>query len=84
LAETLYYHKGARLCQQKRWNEMTRLQLENEALRRGMSDELEEEKSELRLRIMLAEAMVKERKARKAKKVVDSVEVKEAKKIDSI
>ena len=69
LAETLYYNKGARLCQQKRWNEMTRLQLENEVLKRGIVNELEENKSELRLRVMLAAAMVKEREERKTKKV---------------
>jgi len=81
LAETLYYNKGARLCQQKRWNEMTRLQLENEVLKRGMANELEEEKSELKLRIMLAAATVKEREERNAKKVV---EVEEVKKVNSI
>ncbi|KAF7566558.1 hypothetical protein PtrM4_148780 [Pyrenophora tritici-repentis] len=52
LTEALYYNKGARLCRQERWNEMTRLQLENEALKMGMVDELEEEKTELSLRVM--------------------------------
>jgi len=60
---------------------MTRLQLENEVLKRGMANELEEEKSELKLRIMLAAATVKEREERNAKKVV---EVEEVKKVNSI
>ncbi|CAE7215106.1 hypothetical protein PTNB85_06824 [Pyrenophora teres f. teres] len=65
LAESVYYNKGARLCRQERWNEMTRLQLENEVLKKGMVDELEVENSEFRLRAMLAGAMLKEREEKR-------------------
>ncbi|RMZ71664.1 hypothetical protein GMOD_00006804 [Pyrenophora seminiperda CCB06] len=67
IADTLYFNQGKTYCLQERWNEMTKLQLENELLMRGMVDELEEKPSELKLRIILAAAAVKEKEKKRVR-----------------
>ncbi|KAI4664651.1 uncharacterized protein J4E79_002949 [Alternaria viburni] len=64
LADTLYYHQGATLSRLSRWNEMTKLQMQHELLKREHLDEGEEKSlSEWKLRIRLVCLMAEERKA---------------------
>ncbi|KAI4700639.1 hypothetical protein J4E81_003600 [Alternaria sp. BMP 2799] len=64
LADTLYYHQGATLSRLSRWNEMTKLQMQHELLKREHLDEGEEKSlSEWKLRIRLVCVMTEERKA---------------------
>ncbi|KAI4943505.1 hypothetical protein J4E91_009415 [Alternaria rosae] len=64
LADTLYYHQGATLSRLSRWNEMTKLQMQHELLKREQLDEGEEKSlSEWGLRIRLVCVMAEERGA---------------------
>jgi hypothetical protein len=64
LADTLYYHQGATLSHLSRWNEMTKLQMQHELLKRGKLDDGEETSlTEWKLRLRLVCVMTEEKKA---------------------